>query len=90
MKIIRFKDFKIIKSKFDQREYLRMVFDGFDGSQRFLAFHVDRKTQLVGGEDILSLDLRDYIRAQCMLNEAKQEVEYGTASSTPDQSKATD
>jgi len=72
MKIIRFKDFKIFKSKFDQETYLRMVFDGVDGTQRFLAFVINQKAQRAGKDDLLSEDLRDYIRAQCMLAEAKE------------------
>ena len=87
MKITKFTSFKFIKSKFDTKLYLRMIFDGWDGTTRFLAFPVDRHSQLAGDTDFLSLEFRDYIRAQCMINEAKQEVEYGNKSTPSDKGK---
>jgi hypothetical protein len=77
MKIIRFKNFKFIKSKYDGRTYLRCIFNGFDSHDKFLAFPVDKKNQLCAGEDLLSDELRDYIRGQCMLSEASAEVNHG-------------
>lgn len=82
MKIIRFRGFKFLKSKYDGQTYLRMIFDGYDNTERFVAFPVDVKTKRVDGYDVISEEVRNFVRAQCMLNESKEEIKNAGFEST--------
>jgi hypothetical protein len=75
--MIRFYSPKFIKSKRDGKMYFRLLFDSIIGGTKYLAIPADQKNQRVGTEDLLSEDLRDYLRAQIMLQDAWEE-ENGT------------
>ena len=69
--MIRFRGFKVQKSKHDGQIYFWVLFLGADNTDRFVSVPVTGP-QRCGPFDLIGEDLRNYMRAECILSNVKE------------------